>query len=300
MAQLNEALAAARIGAWHKILKIECGSDTAKIERVRRTLQRSAHPDKGGSEQLSKLINEAADTLLRQSAGGFNAEWSTWLKQERAAKAAEEGRREEEERCEEEERRDAAEAERERLARAAATKAAEAKASEAKATEAKAAEAKAAEWLAARTAVAEAALSHQSKRCAKARSKVYLSPSTRRLFPRIGGRILVLQKKGQWEKSRCLAYAAEAEVAARRGVREATFPKTAALASRDPIKAQCLATLKKRYDVAYQRMRYLRGKTTGVTLARLRLAWVLREAWGVLLSQPPPVMDETVIPMEGL
>ena len=310
MAQLSDALAAARIGAWHKILKIECGSDTAKIERARRTLQRSAHPDKGGSEQLSKLINEAADTLLRQSAGGFNAEWSTWLKQERAAKAAEEGRREEEERCEEEERRDAAEAERERLARAAATKAAEAKAAEAKAAEAKAAEAKAAEAkaaeakaaerLAARTAVAEAALSHQSKRGAKARSKVYLSPSTRRLFPRIGDRILVLQKKGQWEKSRCLAYAAEAEVAARRGVRETTFPKTAGLASRDPIKAQLLTALKKRYIVSYSRVRYLRGKTTGVTLARLHMAWILREAWAVLLSQPPPIMDETVMPMEGL
>ena len=83
-------------------------------------------------------------------------------------------------------------------------------------------------------------------------------------------------------------------------MRETTFPKTAGLASRDHVKAQLLTTLKKRYDVAYQRLRYLRGKTMGVALARLRMAWILREAWGVLLSQPPPIMmDETVIPMEG-
>ena len=193
--------------------------------------------------ELSKLINEAADTLLTQSAGRLTAE--------EAARAAEEAAR-------------AADAE--------------------------------------RAYVIHSALSHPSKRGGKARSKVYLSPSTRILFPKIGQQIRVLQKKGQWEKGRCLAYAVEAEIAARRGVRETTFPKTAGLASRDPVKAQLLTALKRRYDVAYQRLRYLRGKTAtaGVTLARLRLAWVLREAWGVLLSQPPPVMDETVIPMEGL
>ena len=259
MAQLNEALAAARIGAWHKILQIECGSDAAQIERARRTRQRSAHPDKGGSVELSKLINEAADTLLRQGEGGLTAEWREWLKQERE--------------------RDT------RLKRERAARAAE-EAARAADTE--------------RAYVIHSALSHPSKRGGKARSKVYLSPSTRILFPKIGQRIGVLQKKGQWEKGRCLAYAAEAEVAARRGVRETTFPKTAGLASREPVKAQRLAALKKRYDVAYQRVRYLRGKTAGATLARLRLAWVLREAWGVLLSQPPPVMDEMVIPMEGL
>ena len=267
MAQLSDAVTWAHFGAWHKILQIEPHSNAAQIEKARRTLQRSAHPDKGGSVELSQLVNKAADTLISRTKQTDNesrfAEWFEWLRQEDAARA-------------------------------------EAKAAEAKAAAAKAAEAKAAEMLAARTAVAEAALSHQSKRGANARSKVYLSPSTRRLFPRIGNRIWVLQKKGQWEKSRCLAYAVEAEIASRRGVRETTFPKTMGLVSREPVKAQRLAALKRRYDVAYQRVRYLRGKTAGVTLARLRLAWVLREAWGVLLSQPPPVMDETVIPMEGL
>ena len=268
MAQLSDAVAAAAIGAWHKILQIECGSDAAQIERARRTRQRSAHPDKGGSVELSKLINEAADTLLRQGEGGLTAEWREWLKQERE--------------------RDT------RLKRERAARAAE----EAARVAEEAARAADAE----RAYVIHSALSHPSKRGGKARSKVYLSPSTRILFPRIGQRILVLQKKGQWEKGRCLAYAAEAEIASRRGVRETTFPKTAGLVSREPEKGTRLAALKRRYDVAYQRVRYLRGKTAtaGVTLARLRLAWVLREAWGVLLSQPPPVMDETVIPMEGL
>ena len=173
MAQLNEALAAARIGAWHKILQVECGSDAAQIERARRTRQRSAHPDKGGSAGLSQLINVAADTLLKQSAGSLTAEMREWLKQERerdtllkrerAARAAEEAAR---------------------VAAEAARVAAEA---------ARAADAE-------REHVIHSALSHQSKRGGKARSKVYLSPSTRILFPRIGLRIWVLQKKGQWEK----------------------------------------------------------------------------------------------------
>ena len=273
MTQLNEALAWAHFGAWHKILQIEPHSNAAQIEKARRTLQRSAHPDKGGSVELSQLVNKAADTLIGRTKQTDNesrfAEWFEWLRQEDAARAE---------------------------AKAAAAKAAEAKAAEAKAAEEKAAAAKAAEAKAAeRKYVIHSALSHQSKRGGKARSKVYLSPSTRAMFPRIGQRIWVLQKKGKWEQGRCLAYATECEVASRRGVRETSFPKTAGLESRDPVKAQRLSALKKRYDVAYQRVRYLRGKTTGVVLARLRLTWCLREAWAVLLSQPPPVMDETVI-----
>ena len=89
-------------------------------------------------------------------------------------------------------------------------------------------------------------------------------------------------------------------------MREEAFPKTVGLNSREPVKAQLLAALKARYNVAYQRVRYLRPARgsretagSGRTLARLRLAWVLREAWTVLLSQPPPVWGDGVIPMQA-
>ena len=84
------------------------------------------------------------------------------------------------------------------------------------------------------------------------------------------------------------------------------FPKTVGLASRDPVKAALLAGLKARYDVAYQRVRYIRTQRLGVRkavafssviLPRLRLSWVLREAWTVLLAQPPPLHGAGMIPM---
>ena len=82
------------------------------------------------------------------------------------------------------------------------------------------------------------------------------------------------------------------------------FPKTVGLASRDPVKAALLAGLKARYDVAYQRVRYLRTQRvrkavafSSVILPRLQLSWVLREAWTVLLAQPPPLHGAGTIPM---
>ena len=175
------------------------------------------------------------------------------------------------------------------------------------------AERAAAEWAAqaARVAAQRERVRHtasrrSSKRGAYARTKVYLSSSTRALFPQLGRRISVLQGEGRWEKSRCLAYAAEAELGARRAVRETIFPKTAGLAAREPIKAQLLAALKVRYNVAYQRVRYLRtgrgsraASFSGMALPRLRLTSILHEAWTVLLSQPPPILGDAAIPTEG-
>lgn len=80
-------------------------------------------------------------------------------------------------------------------------------------------------------------------------------------------------------------------------MRETIFPKTVGLASREPHKAALLVALKLKYDVAYQRMRYLTKRMSrktvaaeGVTLARLRMSWLLREAWTILASQPPPMI----------
>ena len=83
------------------------------------------------------------------------------------------------------------------------------------------------------------------------------------------------------------------------------FPKTVGLALREPVKAALLVGLKIRYDIAYQRVRYLRTQRgvrkavafSSVTLPRLRLSWVLREAWTVLLAQPQSIHGVGSIPM---
>ena len=77
-----------------------------------------------------------------------------------------------------------------------------------------------------------------------------------------------LRDKRHGEKARCLVYAAEADIAARRAVREEQFPKTCKLASREPYKAAILAV----YDATYQRIRYLerRGARVGLAVPRLR------------------------------
>ena len=266
MASLDVARHAASVGAWHTILEVERGAAAAQIRKACRTLQRDAHPDKGGSPELSQLINRARDALLGQC-----PETARQRAARRAGDEEEERRAEVAQRAEDQRKRDAAEAEK----------------------------------LAERERTRRVALQRSSKRGGKARSAVYLSQSTRLLFPRLGVRISALQRKGCLEKARSLAYAAEAEIASRRATRESMFPKTVGLASRDPVKAALLAGLKARYDVAYQRVRYIRTQRgvrkavafSSATLPRLRLSWVLREAWTVLLAQPPPIHGAGSIPM---
>ena len=296
---LETAKAAERRCEWHTILGVERNASSSEILKARRSLQRETHPDKGGQQDLSKIVNQAADKLLDQA-----RQRERWQEQERARQFSEAARADER---------------RERLARerAAAERAATERATAAREHEHEreraTAERAAAEWAAQAVRVAaqrervrHTASRRSSKRGAYARTKVYLSSSTRALFPQLGRRISVLQGEGRWEKSRCLAYAAEAELGARRAVRETIFPKTAGLAAREPIKAQLLAALKVRYNVAYQRVRYLRtgrgsraASFSGMALPRLRLTSILHEAWTVLLSQPPPILGDAAIPTEG-
>ena len=67
MQPLPTARTYARIGAWHSILGLSgptpCADD---IRRARRRLQLSCHEDKGGSAELSQLINRATDILLER------------------------------------------------------------------------------------------------------------------------------------------------------------------------------------------------------------------------------------------
>ena len=121
---------------------------------------------------------------------------------------------------------------------------------------------------------------------------MYLWRSTGRVFERLRSRVYVLHNRHAYDKARCLAYAAEAEIAARRAARETRFPRTARLEARDPDKAQRLARIKAAYERAYQHLCYVRRTRQLERCAALTVARLLREAWGVLLAQPAPICDE--------
>jgi DnaJ homolog subfamily C member 19 len=50
------------------ILGVGSDADEAAIRSAHRRLVAAVHPDKGGSEELTRRINTARDTLLRRSA----------------------------------------------------------------------------------------------------------------------------------------------------------------------------------------------------------------------------------------
>lgn len=50
------------------ILGVGANADEEAIRSAHRRLASAVHPDKGGSEELTRRINAARDTLLRRSA----------------------------------------------------------------------------------------------------------------------------------------------------------------------------------------------------------------------------------------
>jgi CysZ protein len=50
------------------ILGVSASADEEAIRSAHRRLVNAVHPDKGGSEELTRRINAARDTLLRRSA----------------------------------------------------------------------------------------------------------------------------------------------------------------------------------------------------------------------------------------
>lgn len=98
---LGIARNAAHAGTWHTILGLEWLPTAAQIGKARRNLQRDAHQDKGGSPEVSQLINRAADELLSrlpEYARHRACQRVLDEEEERAARAAADARREEEER----------------------------------------------------------------------------------------------------------------------------------------------------------------------------------------------------------
>jgi curved DNA-binding protein CbpA len=291
---LGAARAAARQGRWHAVLGLQPGASADEIRKARRLEQRTAHTDKGGSTELSQLINQAADKLLeRRPAVWVQAREgdSEWLqeffkevneeleqrrrklqeekrqKRERAARQREEKQREEAEeqrRWEEERRRRWEDAERRGLERQRLQRA------------------HAHEETVRR-------VGHRRTRC---KGPAYLGELAGKAFPVIKHRINKLQQAGKRREAQALAYAVEAEMTARRVARETRFPKTEGLAKRDAQKAARLDELRVLYQKAYDRLRYVRRAWQPEDFARLCVQRLLDQAWGALLDMPAPLVGE--------
>ena len=143
------------------------------------------------------------------------------------------------------------------------------------------------------------AVQRASARGARLRASVYLSSSTSRVFSVcLKMKISALQQGRKHARARCVAYAAESEISARRVARETKFPRTCGLEARDLVKARELDRIKSQDERAYQRLCYVRRTHQYECCASLTVARLLRQAWAVLLSQPAPLSGDVVIPLE--
>ena len=184
--RLASARRYARIGAWYAILELSesnpCADD---VRRARRRLQLSCHEDKGGSADLSQLINHAADILLER------------CPEVRAQRQEARIREEAEEYAQQEAERDRLAREREQQARERTQRAED-------------------EWRERRRRAHQKAVAGTAARGARYRKGVYLSMNTGNAFPFLRLRLDYLQRHRACARARCLAYAAEAEVAMHR------------------------------------------------------------------------------------
>ena len=228
---LEAARAAAQQRRWHTILGLRPGASADEVRKARRRLQLTAHTDKGGSKELSQLINQAADELLEHCpkawvphASDADPEWwqeflreaneemeQRWRREEeeaqRAARMREEKRRKDEEekrRVEEDIRRRWEESERRWLERQRLQ----------------------------RDRAHEDTVRRVGHRRTRCKSQAYLGELAGRAFPVVKRRLQKLQKTGKHHRAAALAYAVEAEMCARRVARETRFPKTEGLARR--------------------------------------------------------------------
>ena len=279
---LEQARAAARRQDWFAILGLSFPVSERDVLKAKRQLQRTAHQDRGGSAELSQLINLAADELIdllrpeiRERRERHDHEDETRrrkdeelrrLKEEELRRHEDARRREEDyERRKEEGRRILEEQCRaERMHSLSET-------------------------------VRVAHCRGGSKR-----TTANLSFHAGRAFPVAKKRVQALRKRqGGTAKACALVYAIEREIAARRAAREDKWPKTVGLERRQPDKKEALAAQKREYDRAYQQLRHLRRTGQLHAHASLTTQRLLREAWMILLDLPAPRQcDETnVIPL---
>ena len=286
---LEAARAAAQQKRWHLILGLKPGASSEEIRKAKRRLQLTAHTDKGGTKELSQLINHAADELLQRCPNDWipqasDDDFAYWERRKRVAKEElerlqrqaarlreEKRRRDEEEkrRRDEEEKRRADEERRRRY------------------------EESERRWLERQRLQRDRAhedtvrlVGHRRTRC---KSQAYLGKLAGKAFPMVQYRLRRLQEAGKHQRAAALAYAVEAEMCARRVAREIRFPKTEGLTKRDACKAARLDQLRPAYQKAYDRMRYVHRTGKPQDFARLCVQRLLNQAWGILLEMPAPL-----------
>jgi len=291
---LEAARAAAQQKRWHLILGLKPGASSEEICKAKRRLQLTAHTDKGGTKELSQLINHAADELLQRcpkdwipQASEYDfAYWEQRLREakeelerrqrmeeeraQRAARLREEKRRRDNEArrlAEEEDRRRQEEHDRwwrefDRRERDRAH------------------------------GDTVRRVGHRRTRC---KGAAYLGELAGRAFPVLKCRLRRLQEAGNHHRAQAIAYAVEAEMCARRIARENRFPKTEGLAKRDACKAARLDQLRPAFQKAYDRLRYVRRMGKPQDFARLCVQRLLNQAWGILLDMPATLVGGDAI-----
>ena len=307
------ARAAARQRRWHAVLGLNPGASADEVRKARRRLQLTAHTDKGGSKELSQLINQAADQLLEQCPRAWVPH--SWEPQAGDSERVREFYREMREMTEELQRRwrreeeeaqraatlreEAARRRWEQEAQRAATLREEAARRREEAEKQRFEEERRRQedhdrwWLDFDRLQRDRAhkdtvrrVGHRRTRCQR---QAYLGELAGRAFPVIKCRLRELQGAGKHRRAAALAYAVEAEMGARRVARETRFPKTEALAKRDAHKAARLDRLRPAFQKAYDRLRYVRRTGRPEDFARLCVQRLLAQAWGVLLAMPAPL-----------
>ena len=275
---LDAARVAVQQGRWHAVLGIRPGPHADEIRKARRRPQLTAHVDKGGCAELSQLINQAADELLARcpkprapTREGEGGEW--WEELARQAEGEFEKRRrnveEEVRERKEKQRREQEECWRgiQEIHRRERARAHE---------------------------DTVRRVGHRRTRC---KGPAYLGELAGKAFLAIRRRIRKLQETGKHHRAQALAYAVEAEIAARRLARETSFPKTKGLSKRDAHKAARLDELRPLYQKAYDRLRNVRRTGKPEDFARLCLQRLLAQAWGALLDMPAPLVGDEAIVM---
>ena len=272
---LEQARAAARRQDWFAILGLSFPVSERDVLKAKRQLQRHAHQDRGGSAELSQLINLAADKLIdilrpeireRRERQDHEDEIQ-WRREKDELRRREDARRREEDL---EHRREEGRRKFEEQRRAERTHS-----------------------LSEMVRVAHC-------RGGSKRTAGYLSLHAGRAFPVAKKRVQALRRRnGGAAKAYALVYAIEREIAARRAAREDRWPKTVGLERRQPEKKEALAALKKQYDKAYQRLRHLRRTGQLRVHALLAAQHLLRDAWMLLLDLPAPWQsdDKNVVPL---
>jgi curved DNA-binding protein CbpA len=253
---------------WFFILGLRVGASEHDVTKARRELQRRSHQDKvGGSGELSRIINQAADELLNLLRPGdkLRREQQHREEEEQERRKEEQQRQENFRRYLEEMKRRVEEGFRRQLAQ--------------------------------RAKHHLEAVRYAHSRGAGNRTTAYLSVHAGRAFPTIRCRVQKLQKHPSGStRAKVLTYVVESEIAARRAAREEKWPKTENLIRRQPEKWSILTKLKVQYDRVYQQLRYFRKTKQPYQHALLTTRRLLREAWMTLLAMPPPLhSSETIV-----